>query len=201
MFRRILIALSLLLTALGLGAAPAAAQNRFSFINNSGEQINELYVSASRITAWGRDMLGANVLAPGGRLWVVPDTSDCLVDLRVVFASGRADERRRINACQISEFAWNTAAAPVAKGGDPSFRFTNATGLVVRELYVSLSIDNNWGRDRLGQGVLQPGQNVWVPMPGGRACQVDIRVVYGDGRAAERRRMETCSITDVNWRG
>jgi hypothetical protein len=26
-------------------------------------------------------------------------------------------------------------------------------------------------------------------------------VVYADGRAEERRRMETCSIAEVNWRG
>jgi hypothetical protein len=197
MFRRFLITLGLLLAMLG----PAAAQNRFTFINNSGQQINELYVSASRITSWGRDTLGANVLAPGGRLWLVPDTSDCFVDLRVVFASGAVEERRQVNACQISQFAWNTPPSTVAKGGDPSFRFTNSTGLVVRELYVSLSTDNNWGPDRLGQGVLAPGQYTWVALPGGRSCQVDIRVVYGDGRRAEGRRLETCSIRELNWRG
>jgi hypothetical protein len=196
MSRRILLTIGLLLAMLG----PAAAQNRFSFINNSGEQINEIYVSASRLSNWGRDMLGANTLAPGGRLWVVPDTSDCSIDIRVVFASGRADERRQVNACQISQFAWNAASSPTAKGGDPSFRFRNSTGMVVRELYVSLSTDNNWGSDRLGQGVLAPGQNVWVGLPGA-GCQVDIRVVYEDGRSAERRRMETCSIAEINWRG
>lgn len=197
MFRRLLLGIGLLLATL----APAAAQNRFSFINNTGEQINEIYVSASRINSWGRDMLGATVLAPGQTQWIVPDTSDCVVDLRVVFANGRAEERRQVNACSISRFAWAGAPQNVGKGGDPSFRFNNATGMVVRELYVSLSSDGNWGPDRLGQGVLQPGQGVWVGLPGGRVCQADIRVVYASGQAEERRRMETCSISEVNWRG
>ena len=197
MFRRMLLGLGLLLATL----APAAAQNRFSFINNTGEQINEIYVSASRVNSWGRDMLGATVLSPGQTQWIVPDTSDCVVDLRVVFANGRAEERRQVNACSISRFAWAGVPQNVAKGGDPSFRFMNSTGMVVRELYVSLSSDGNWGPDRLGQGVLQPGQSVWVGLPGGRACQSDLRVVYADGRAEERRRMETCSISEVNWRG
>lgn len=197
MFRRSLLALGLLLAML----APAAAQNRFTFINNTGEQINEIYVSASRLSNWGRDMLGQGVLGAGQTQWIVPDTSDCMVDLRVVFASGRAEERRAVNACSISRFAWAGVPQNTAKGGDPSFRFLNSTRMVVRELYVSLSSDGNWGPDRLGQGVLQPGQSVWVGLPGGRVCQSDIRVVYADGRAEERRRMETCSIAEVNWRG
>lgn len=198
MLRRSLLALALMLAAL----TPAAAQNRFSLINNSGEQINEVYVSASRVSSWGRDLLGANVLAAGGNVWIVPATSDCTVDIRVVFANGRAEERRQVNACSISRYAWAGPGGGTnpAKAGDPSFRFVNETGQIVRELYVSLSTDSNWGADRLGQGVLNPGQNAWVGLPQGRACNVDIRVVYADGRSAERRGMETCSLAQVNWR-
>jgi hypothetical protein len=71
---------------------------------------------------------------------------------------------------------------------------------VVNELHVSLSTDQNWGRDQLGQGTLPPGASTPVSLPAGRACTVDIRVVYADGRALERRGVETRSVRELNFR-
>ena len=70
----------------------------------------------------------------------------------------------------------------------------------MNELYVSLSTDTSWGRDRLGQGTLAPGAGMPVSLPAGKVCTVDIRVVYADGRALERRRVETCSVRELNFR-
>jgi hypothetical protein len=48
--------------------------------------------------------------------------------------------------------------------------------------------------------VLQPGQRLSVALPAGNVCTVDMRVVYMDGRANERRSIETCSVSDFVWR-
>ncbi|HEY8609924.1 MAG TPA: Tat pathway signal protein, partial [Roseomonas sp.] len=82
----------------------------------------------------------------------------------------------------------------------PSFNFINRSGQTIRELYISLSSQANWGQDRLGNNVMNPGQSLWVELPGGRSCAADIRVVYMNGAAAERRGIETCSRTDLVWR-
>jgi hypothetical protein len=76
----------------------------------------------------------------------------------------------------------------------------NQGGITVHELYVSLSSDQSWGRDRLGNNVLPPGTGVWVALPAGKVCTVDVRVVYTDGRAVERRGVETCSVQTLNFR-
>jgi hypothetical protein len=196
---RLVLILGLLLGAIGW-TAPAQAQNRFNLVNNTGQTIEQVYVSPSRVSNWGPDILGANVLPAGQAVWVVPQLSDCVLDIRVVFSGGRSEERRGVNACQLSRVVWGGGGGGAVAGGDPSFRFVNRTGMQVNELYVSLSSDNSWGPDRLGQNVMPPNTNLWVALPSGRVCTVDIKVVYADGRSVERRRVETCSIQELNWR-
>lgn len=121
-----------------------------------------------------------------------------------------------MNACSLSTVAFGygggTGATVYGGGGatgaiispprygNPSFNFINQGGLTIRELYVSLSSQSSWGGDRLGSNVLPPGSSVQVPMPQGGGCNVDIRVVYNNGAASERRGLETCSRTDIGWR-
>jgi hypothetical protein len=197
--RAFLPLLALVLGFCGLLAAPAEAQNRFHLVNNSGQVIEQVYVSPSRVNAWGSDVLGANVLPPGQSTWIVPQRSDCLLDIRVVYAGGRDETRWQINACQLSRVVWGGAGGG-GGGGDPSFQFVNRGGAQVNELYVSLSSDNSWGSDRLGRNVLPPGAGTWVALPGGRVCTVDIKVVYADGRSIERRGVETCSVREIAFR-
>jgi hypothetical protein len=89
-----------------------------------------------------------------------------------------------------------SAAAP-AFAQDPSFRINNRTRSTINEVYVSSSRDNNWGSDRLGANVLNPGQSLLIRLPNGQ-CVNDIRVVYANGQPQEWRQQNTCSITDFN---
>ncbi|WP_149537876.1 Tat pathway signal protein [Siccirubricoccus phaeus] len=178
------------------GLSPASAQIRFSLVNNTGQVIEQVYVSPSRSSNLGPDVLGANVLPAGSSSWIVPGFGDCVLDVRVVFQGGRSEERRQMNACSLSRIVWGGGGG----GGDPSFQFVNQGGMTVNELYISLSSDQSWGRDRLGNGTLAPGNGFWVALPSGKVCTVDIRVVYADGRASERRGVETCSVQTVNFR-
>jgi hypothetical protein len=83
-----------------------------------------------------------------------------------------------------------------AAAGDPSFRLTNRSGVTLNELYVSSSSDGTWGPGRLGQSVLPGGAQFVVRLPMGQ-CVNDIRVVYANGQAHERRRVNTCALTDM----
>jgi hypothetical protein len=212
--RRQFLALFALLAGL-FATGAAEAQNRFWLVNESGRVIQSAYVSSSRVQDWGPDILGASVLPPGNRVWVTPNFGDCVLDIRVTYQGGGEETRMQTNACNLSQvvFSGRVGAAPgtgagagatVSPGavasGNPSFNFVNQSGAVIREIYVSLSTQNAWGSDRLGANVLQPGQQVAINLPTGGGCLVDMRVVYMDGRAAERRRVETCSITGFGWR-
>ena len=216
MRRRIIAALALFAGLLAGLAVPTAAQaqNRFWLVNESGRTIMEAFVSSSRVSAWGPDILGSGVLPHGQRVWVTPNFGDCLLDIRVTFQGGGEETRMGVNACSLSTIAFRGggagaggsvgggAGAQVSPGrsGNPSFYLTNGSGATIREVYISLATDNNWGPDRLGSNVLQPGQRLHVSLPAVGVCQVDMRIVYMNGAAQERRRVDTCSIAEFVWR-
>ncbi|MCK8785108.1 Tat pathway signal protein [Roseomonas sp. NAR14] len=199
------LAVVLALVAALLSAPEAKAQNRFYLVNNTGETILRAYVSPSRSNRWGPDMLGQSVLPPGGQIWLVPYTSDCILDIKVQYQTGREEVQWQINTCTLSRIVWNGAGGgyappPVARGGNPSFQFVNNTGQEIRELYVSLTSDRNWGPDRLGSSTLPPGTSFPVSLPTGPVCTADIRVVFANGASTERRGVETCSRNVMYFR-
>ena len=204
----------LALAALLLGVGPAEAQNRFYLVNTSGQTIQEAYVSPSRISEWGADILGTGVLPAGNQVWVTPNFSDCVLDVRVRYANGADDTRMQVNACNISRIVFGGGGGGAAPGaatgggpglgrastGDPSFTIVNGTGTTIREIYTSLSSQRDWGPDRLGDTTLPPGGSLFIPLPQGGGCNTDIRVVYMTGAASERRGLETCSVQQLTWR-
>lgn len=80
---------------------------------------------------------------------------------------------------------------------DGSFNLVNRSGQVINEIYASPVTDQNWGQDRLGRNVLANGRNFAVRMRQGAGCRTDIRVVYADSRAEERRDVDTCQNNEV----
>ena len=106
--------------------------------------------------------------------------------------------RFAIRHAALAAVAATALALPAAaQSTNPDFRLNNNSGQTVNEVYVSSSADQNWGRDRLGQNVLPPGQSLMISLPAGQ-CVNDLRVVYANGRAQERRQVNTCNLTDIN---
>ena len=103
MNRRFLAAFGLLA---GLSASPALAQSNnpdFKLHNRGSVVINEIYVSSSAVQSWGRDRLGENTLSPGRNTNIVLPAGQCVNDMRVVYANGQSDERRRVNTCELTD--------------------------------------------------------------------------------------------------
>ncbi|MDB5374386.1 MAG: hypothetical protein JWP04_3028 [Belnapia sp.] len=78
---------------------------------------------------------------------------------------------------------------------DTSFRVVNASSGTVEKLHFSQASQTGWGLDQLGQAVLPPGQAI-----GYRAASpgdYDFRVVWANGRAAERRRIDICAASTI----
>lgn len=88
-------------------AGPALAQSSdpsFRLNNRTGQTIMEVYVSSSQVSSWGQDRLGSSVLPAGQSLAIRLPTGQCLNDIKVVLAGGRAMERRQVNTCNITDF-------------------------------------------------------------------------------------------------
>lgn len=210
MLRRALFALALLLPApiLASGAATAQTDPSFNIVNRAGETINEIYVTSVQINSWGQDLLGANVLPNGQSFPVRLPPNQCENDIRVVYASGRNEERRRINTCPLTEVVFGNQqpqAGGTGKGGgqgaaaqtgNPSFNLVNRTNKTIQVVRASLATESSWGDDRLGTSVIPPGGTFAIRLPQG-ACVYDVRIEYADNTAEERRAVDLCSVSSL----
>jgi len=91
-------------------APPAARVPRgnpsFWIVNNSRRTMRELYASPSSQNTWGPDRFGTGVLGGGDRFAVRLPEGECIYDVRVVWADGRPEDRRRINLCDVIELVF-----------------------------------------------------------------------------------------------
>ena len=191
-----------------LAAGPAFAQPpnpSFNVVNRTANAISELYASSSGQTNWGRDRLAQQRIAPGAHFAVrLPADGNCTYDIRVVYANGTSDERRNLNTCNLDNVIFpttggRTPAVPAGRSSiadDPSFRLVNRGRSEVNELYASLPGDGDWGEDRLGTGTVAAGASKVIRLPNGD-CVYDVRIVYANGEATEKRRVNLCTITDM----
>jgi hypothetical protein len=79
---------------------------------------------------------------------------------------------------------------------DGSFRVTNNSTRIISRLHLRDAALTNWGPDLLRQDVLPPGQtsNLRAPGPG----VYDMRLLWADQQATERRRISICSGTAIS---
>jgi hypothetical protein len=187
-----------------------SANPSFNLVNRGNQVITEIYATPSRTDRWGGDRLSRFNLPPGQTFPVrLPAAGDCLYDIRVVYAGRPPEEARRVDVCRLESMSFpggrNTGApgrgeARSGTGGaatdDPSFRLINRGRSEINEVYVSPSGDDEWGSDRLGDDTVAQGRTRVVRLPSGQ-CTWDLRVVFANGEATEKRRLDLCAITDL----
>lgn len=215
-YRHILAAICL--SILGLLAVPASAQQgdpSFNLVNRSGRLIFEVYASRATDQDWGSDRLGDKALPNGRSFTLRLPQGPCMWDLRVVYerAGGATEDKRNINLCAVTEVVFEgrqTAQgqqqrpqpAPQQRGtpsgptGNPSFNLVNQSRVAVMEAYVSLSTEQEWGPDRLGNDTVPAGRHFAIRLPEGQ-CLYDVRFVYENGQSDERRRVNLCEVTNL----
>jgi hypothetical protein len=83
---------------------------------------------------------------------------------------------RNVMACAISA----VLTAGYAFAGDADFTLVNRTGYTLREVYVSPSHKNAWGKDRMGENVLENGKARLFKFSDKSSCKQDLKVVFDD---------------------
>ena len=94
-----------------------------------------------------------------------------------------------------------SGSASAQNAANPSFALINGGRQAIQELYATPAGVDRWGRDRLADKYLAPGQSFPVRLPADGNCVYDIRVVYADGRPEEKRRVNTCTLDNVSFPG
>jgi hypothetical protein len=167
---------------------PSLPWREVSVANRSAVVLRELYASARGPEAWGPDRLGATVIDAGGEFRMRIRSRDCVFDLRAVYADDREEVKERQDLCATRAVAFDRSGIP--RGPQRSLVFANRHLATVQEIYVSPSTENDWGPDRLGSATLPMGREATAEFEG--ACEVDIRVVFPNGGAEERREVDAC---------
>jgi hypothetical protein len=193
------------LLALGLAGANAAAQTRprarpaaHSVVirNASPRQIDALRVSPSAASQWGADQLGDNVLEAGHSITVPLPGTGCRYDFRARYHNGAAEEMRNIDICANRQVAFDGSGAHgAATGNGHDITIFNHTPREIDEIHISAHGDSDWGDDLLADDTLAAGATKQTQYHGG--CQQDIRIIYDNHSAEERRDANLCEHTRI----
>ncbi len=185
-------------------AVPALAQQggrdpSFNLVNRGASAVRELFVTPSGDPNWGRERLHGAAIAPGGVLPVRRRINGgCRLDIKVVFADKRTEQRRNLDTCTLDAVTVGGPERPETKAADdPSFRLVNRGAVDLREFYVTPSGIPNWGRNRLAGSGLPAGTATVIHMARTSQCDYDLRAVFADHKALEQRHEDLCRITDV----
>jgi hypothetical protein len=197
-----------LLAGWALPAAAAFAQKAedpsFSLVNRGNRTVKELYVTPGGDANWGRNRLDRQTIPPAGKFAVrLRRDGNCIFDVRVVFADGSREERRGLNTCTLGAVAvggpetGGPQEARAKAANDPSFRLVNRGAVAIEQLYATPAGRGNWGENRLASSGLPADTATLVHLAPGDQCLYDLRVVFADHKALEKRRADLCRITDL----
>ncbi|WP_376098958.1 hypothetical protein ACE7GA_09910 [Roseomonas sp. CCTCC AB2023176] len=177
-------------------ADPAVPWREAGVINRAGRPMVALNAvpagraptGNTRSEAWGPDRLNEATLADGARFRLRLRLPACAADLRATYADGRAEEKRGHDLCREGTIVFDGSGIP--RPVQRPVTLVNRHGAMLEEIYVSSSTDGEWGPERLPGGLARGARetlNVAVE------CSVDIRVVFPNGAAEERREIDVCA--------
>jgi hypothetical protein len=102
-----------------------------------------------------------------------------------------------IRSLTVAALAASLFAVP-ALAGDQDFTLTNRTGYTIEQVYVSTPKAKTWGRDILGEGVLEHGRNKLVRFkPATEACKWELKVVFDDKSEVEWEAFDLCQVHKI----
>ena len=101
---------ALIAATLAIAAAPALAEDRrVTIVNNTGYTITNFYGSNTGSDSWEEDILGKDLLPPGGSVVINFDdaTGYWMCDCRAAFEDGDEIVDEKIDVCTIGTFTYH----------------------------------------------------------------------------------------------
>lgn len=158
-------------------------------VNNTDLELVQLFLS--RPGATGPDRLGAATV-PGNDSFrvVLRGETECAFEARAVFRGSREEARQAVNICTTPRITFGDPAVPLRE-----VTVANRSNRILRELQVAAGA-GDWGPDRLGATVLNPGQSFLLRLRN-PACRVRLRATFTDNRAEERGEVDICAGQEI----
>ncbi len=173
-----------------------AVLRELTVVNRSVRPVHELRISPSDADEWGDDRLGDDVIPAGGSFRVrLGRTRDCQFDVQVIYDDASREEHRGIDVCRRRSVAFDRSAAvmpPEPFAVDHRVTLENRSGRAIQQVFISPGTADRWGDDLAPPGGIPPGTAGAIGYRGG--CAADLRVVYDNRAAEERRDLDICAV-------
>jgi hypothetical protein len=168
--------------------------------NRSDKPINEIYVSASSTDQWGEDRLGEATLEPGGTLRIrLGRLRDCSFDVQVVYEDASREERIGQDVCRSRRLVFDGSTATTRRTAEaPQRRVTlqNHSARPIAQVFISAADSSQWGDDLLLSGRIAEAESAEIAYRGD--CAADLRVVFTNRAAEERRGLDLCAMPTIS---
>ncbi len=174
-------------------ATHALVARNLTIANHAGKSITELYVSPNDAPDWGDDRLGGSPIEVGKSFNVrLGRTRMCLFDVQLVYRDGSREEAHDYDVCHGSQIAFDGSNATEAPAG-PAHAVTlvNNDTRPIQQVFLSEPEATQWGDDRITSRGLSVGDRIELRFQGD--CAVDLRVVFDNRAAEERRGLDICA--------
>lgn len=181
--------------------AATGGEHEVVVVNQGRFAVNELYISPSASEEWGDDRLGEAMLAPGHSLRLrLGRGPDCLVDVQAVYEDGGREERHGLDICHDRRIVLDSsrASAPPAERAAHAVTIVNEAARPIQQVLISPADAGDWGDDLLDNESLSVGERTSVGYQG--SCLADLRIVFDNRAAEERRGLDLCALGGVRIR-
>lgn len=188
-------ALSSSLAAFGQTPPKSAPNPSFNLVNHASQPIRELFATPAGRATFGQNRLTAGPLAPGAKFAVrtVAD-GNCIFDIRVIYQDNSQEDRRSVNTCAADDVVMG-AGKSTKTADDPSFRLLNRGSQPITELFATPA-GKPRGANLLADSAIAPQAKFEANLPRG-GCSYDLRVVFADKTAKERKAADLCKLTEL----
>jgi hypothetical protein len=175
--------------------APGVPGERSAVVaNHAAHSIVELYISPQSAETWGADRLGEDVLdSTTQRLFRLGRMPDCGFDLLAIYDDLSREEQRGVNLCRVHMAVFDGRHAtmpPETLGPARSVVVNDASPMPIQQVFISPPDAAQWGDDLLAVAAMSVGEQRTLTFHG--PCAADVRVVFSNRAAEERRGLDLC---------
>jgi hypothetical protein len=162
-------------------------------VNDTDNQLMQIFIFERGSQEPGPDRLGAATVAPSDSFRLrLRGFAACQVTVRAAFQGAEA-ETRQADICAEPRLSFGDSSIPLRE-----VTVTNRSAVTLQSLYASRT--PNWGADRLGAAVLQPGQSFPLRVRSGE-CQFRLRAVFQNRREELREAVDMCGGQPIIFQG
>ena len=178
---------------------PTQGDRELSVVNHGHRTMNEIYVSPRSADDWGADQLGDATVQPGNTARLrLGRTRECRFDIQIVYDDASREVQHDIDVCSARQLAFDGSHAvlpPGADGGAHRVVVRDASARPIQQVLISSAASGDWGDDLLRHTSISVGDSATITYTG--ECVADLRVVFDNRSAEERRSLDLCQLGGV----